>query len=537
MALSNFLCSSSPIFRKSGLGSGQFFRPFFTGVGKHKAHQAAALRVELEPEEPQAYIAAFSPASSSPQLSSKSLPTIPEPTNPDQQGNWFIVEQVLMGTLSPHRLESVVSDPVRSIELRRACMQALNSPVPPALPVHGTSFDSTSFFNNVAGVNCESVIGFMPIPVGVVGPLLLDGRIIHVPMATTEGALIASANRGARALSMSGGVTSVLTRDAMSRAPVIKVASLIQAAELKKFVESPQGLSEMQRIFSTTSRFGRITSITATIAGRNVFVRFCCSTGDAMGMNMVTKGINSVVEELLKMFEGSEMITLSGNLCMDKKPSAINWIEGRGKSVSAEAVIPESIVKEVLKTEIDRIVEVNKTKVCATHSALKLGVFFLVFFFARNFLTLAIIFKQNLIGSSLAGSIGGNNAHAANLVAAIFIATGQDPAQVVESCTCMTTMDKITHNDRPALLMTVNMPSIEVGTVGGGTALGPQSACLEMLGVKGAGVIPGENSQRLARVVCAGVMAGELSLLAALSANHLVSAHMALNRKPQAPSN
>eukprot|EP00299_Pterocystis_sp_00344_P001237 c1106_g1_i1.p1 GENE.c1106_g1_i1~~c1106_g1_i1.p1 ORF type:complete len:492 (+),score=85.38 c1106_g1_i1:108-1583(+) len=415
-------------------------------------------------------------------------------------GNWFIIEQILMGSLSIHRIETAVNDPVRSIELRRAAMQALNTPVPSTLPVHGSSFDHATFFQSVSGANCESVIGFMPIPVGIVGPLILDGKPIQIPMATTEGALIASANRGARALSMSGGITSVVTRDAMSRAPVVKASSILQAAEIKRWVESDEGLEEMQQIFNTTSRFGRLLKATAAIAGRNVFIRFSCSTGDAMGMNMVTKGINTVIENVVSRFENVEMVTLSGNMCMDKKPSAINWIEGRGKSVSAEAVIPAHIVKDVLKADVHRMVEVNKTK--------------------------------NLIGSALAGSIGGNNAHAANLVAAVFLATGQDAAQVVESATCMTTMDVIEQDGQPALLMTVNMPSIEVGTVGGGTSLGPQSACLEFLGIKGSAENPGDNARTLARVVCAGVMAGELSLLAALSSNHLVSAHMALNRKP-----
>jgi len=421
----------------------------------------------------------------------------------DAQGNWFIVEQVLMGSLSLHRIETAEPDPTRSIELRRAAMEAMEVPTPTNLPVHASDFDSSAFYSSVSGANCESVIGFLPVPVGVVGPVLMNGNPIHIPMATTEGALIASANRGARAISKAGGLTAVVTRDAMARAPVLKTTSILQAAELKKWVESEIGLKHMQDVFATTSRFGRIEKVTAAIAGRNVFVRFSCFTGDAMGMNMISKGVNTVIGDMMAQFEGVEMIALSGNMCTDKKPSAINWIEGRGKSVTAEVVLPEPIVKEILKADIDRMVEVNKTK--------------------------------NLIGSCLAGSIGGNNAHAANLVAATFLATGQDIAQVVESSTCMTTMDAITDdNGDKALLMTINMPSIEVGTVGGGTGLTPQASCLDMMGLKGAGANPGDNARQLALVVAAGVMAGELSLMAALSSNHLVSAHMALNRKPAA---
>jgi len=182
---------------------------------------------------------------------------------------------------------------------------------------------------------------------------------------------------------------------------------------------------------------------------------------------------------------------------MDKKPSAINWVEGRGKSVVSEAVVPASVVEKVLKTSVSAMVDLNKTK--------------------------------NLIGSSLAGSIGGNNAHAANIVAAMFIATGQDPAQVVTSSNCITLMEPW-GDDKRDLYISCTMPSLEIGTVGGGTGLPAQSACLQMLGVKGANVVPGDNASRLARIVCATVLAGELSLMASLAAGHLVKSHMTHNR-------
>ena len=194
-------------------------------------------------------------------------------------------------------------------------------------------------------------------------------------------------------------------------------------------------------------------------------------------------------------FPAMQIIALSGNYCTDKKPAAINWIEGRGKSVVAEAVIPGSIVSKVLKTSVAALVELNISK--------------------------------NLIGSAMAGSVGGFNAHAANIVTAIFLATGQDPAQNVESSNCITLMEaqvfcKYSYqtrvNDGQDLHMTCTMPCIEVGTVGGGTSLGPQTACLELLGVKGPHPTnPGQNAQSLARLICASVMAGELSLCSALA--------------------
>lgn len=191
-------------------------------------------------------------------------------------------------------------------------------------------------------------------------------------------------------------------------------------------------------------------------------------------------------------------LSLSGNFCTDKKPAAVNWIEGRGKSVVCEAIVPADVVTNVLKTSVHALVDVNISK--------------------------------NLIGSAMAGSVGGFNAHAANIVTAIFIATGQDPAQNVGSSNCMTLMEPWGAEGKD-LYVSCTMPSIEIGTVGGGTGLPAQSACLEMLGVKGPHVAePGENARKLARIVCATVLAGELSLMAALTAGHLVKSHLTHNR-------
>lgn len=173
-------------------------------------------------------------------------------------------------------------------------------------------------------------------------------------------------------------------------------------------------------------------------------------------------------------------------------------IEGRGKSVVCEAVVPADVISTVLKTTVQALVDVNISK--------------------------------NMIGSAVAGSIGGFNAHAANIVTAIFIATGQDPAQNVGSSNCMTLMEPW-GEDGNDLYISCTMPSIEIGTVGGGTVLPAQASCLEMLGVKGANIeTPGENANQLARIVCGTVLAGELSLLSALAAGHLVKSHLRHNR-------
>ncbi len=216
---------------------------------------------------------------------------------------------------------------------------------------------------------------------------------------------------------------------------------------------------------------------------------------------MVSKGSLAVIDYLksVPQFSTMKLIALSGNVCTDKKAAAMNWIEGRGKSVVVEAIIPKDVVRDTLKTTVRAMVDVNINK--------------------------------NLIGSALAGVVGGYNAHASNIVSAVFLATGQDPAQNVESSNCMTLMEE---NERGDLWISCTMPSIEVGTVGGGTGLAAQAACLEMIGCRGGGERAGDNAKKLAHVVAAAVMAGELSLLAALAANTLVQAHMTHNRK--APS-
>ena len=205
----------------------------------------------------------------------------------------------------------------------------------------------------------------------------------------------------------------------------------------------------------------------------------------------------SLESHIKEEFPDYELLAVSGNVCTDKKPSAVNWIEGRGKSVTAEIVLSSKIIVDVLKCTVQSLVQLNTAK--------------------------------NLVGSAVAGSLGGNNAHASNVVTALFLATGQDPAQNVESSNCMTSMEAV--NDGNDLHVSVTLPVEEVGTVGGGTGLTAQKACLEMLGVAGANSEnPGDNARELAKVVAGAVLAGEISLMSALASNHLVSAHMKLNR-------
>ena len=393
------------------------------------------------------------------------------------------------GKIAGHALEKLLQDNDRAVRIRRSLISRASF----SRSLERSKLPHINYnYVEVMGACCENVVGYMPIPVGIAGPLNIDGQLVPIPMATTEGTLVASTSRGCKALNAGGGVTTVLTQDAMTRGPALEFPSVIQAAKAKRWIDSQEGASIIKEVFDSTSRFARLSSLRCVLAGRTLYVRFATGTGDAMGMNMISKGVEKALTMMREdYFPDMQVLSLSGNYCTDKKPAAINWIEGRGKSVVAEAVIPGNVVKTVLKTSVASLVNLN--------------------------------IKKNLIGSAMAGSVGGFNAHAANILTAIYLATGQDPAQNVESSNCITLMEPTNEGDD--LLITVSMPSIEVGTVGGGTVLSPQRAMLEMIGVAGANQAkPGANAQRLACIIAASVMAGELSLLSALAAGHLIQA-------------
>ncbi|XP_042308090.1 3-hydroxy-3-methylglutaryl-Coenzyme A reductase isoform X1 [Sceloporus undulatus] len=405
-----------------------------------------------------------------------------------------VISLVTAKHIPAYKLETLMETQERGVSIRR---QILSQKLPEPSSLHYLPYKNYNY-SLVMGACCENVIGYMPIPVGVVGPLLLDNKEFHIPMATTEGCLVASTNRGCRAICLGGGARSRILADGMTRGPVIRLPTACQSAEVKAWLETPEGFKIVKDAFDSTSRFARLQRLHIGLAGRNLYIRFQARTGDAMGMNMISKGTEKALARLQEEFPDLYILAVSGNYCTDKKPAAINWVEGRGKSVVCEAVIPAKVVKEVLKTTTDAMVEVNINK--------------------------------NLVGSAMAGSIGGYNAHAANIVTAMYIACGQDAAQNISSSNCITLMESAgpTNED---LYISCTMPSIEIGTVGGGTNLLPQQACLQMLGVQGASTEnPGENARQLAKIVCATVMAGELSLMAALAAGHLVKSHMIHNR-------
>jgi hydroxymethylglutaryl-CoA reductase (NADPH) len=397
------------------------------------------------------------------------------------------LERLKNGSLKLYALEKELP-PIDAVKVRRLYIEQQTG-------THLTALGSyTIGIDQVVRKNCENMIGAVQVPVGVAGPLAVRGEFAdgeyYIPLATTEGALVASVNRGCSAITKAGGAEVRILRDGMTRAPVFATRSIIHAKEVCDWVATHR--EAIAKVAESTTSHGRFLDVSTSIAGTSVFVRLEFDTKDAMGMNMVTIA-SAKVAELISESTGARLISLSGNMCTDKKPAAINTIRGRGKTVAAGVFLPDALVSEVFKTDTATIAEVNV--------------------------------RKNLIGSARAGSLG-FNAHAANVVAAMFIACGQDPAHVVEGSSCITTADPM----QGGVYVAVTLPSLPVGTVGGGTGIATQSECLSMLGVSGGGIPPGSNAKKFAEIVAAGVLAGELSLLGALGAQHLARAHQALGR-------
>lgn len=356
----------------------------------------------------------------------------------------------------------------------------------------GTNLESISkycFDSEKASKNIENMIGATQIPLGFAGPVKINGEFAQgdfiVPLATTEGALTASIARGMSVINAGGGANVKVFQDNMTRAPVFRTDGVEHCSKVMEWINS--NWDRLSSAVDTTTNHGKLISIDAYPAGRNLFLRFGYDTGDAMGMNMATIATEAVCKEIEEN-TGAVMVSVSGNMCSDKKPAAINMIKGRGKTVVAEARIPKDIVESKLHASTSSIVETS--------------------------------IRKNLIGSSMSVTLGAN-AHAANMVAALFIATGQDPAQVVGGSMTTTSCEDIDGD----LYVSVRMPSLEVGTVGGGTRLPFQSEALNILGCLGDG-----KAKKLAEIVAVTVLAGELSTISAQAAGHLGKAHQELGR-------
>lgn len=349
-----------------------------------------------------------------------------------------------------------------------------------------------SFDENVASSrNCENMIGAAQVPIGIAGPLRIkdEGLRIkdyYIPLATTEGALVASVNRGCKAITESGGANSISHRVGMTRGPVFYTGSIQKSNQLYEWLkENKKKIAEESE---KTSKHLKFEKLDIRTQGPYVYVRFYFNSGDAMGMNMVTIATQAL-GEFIEKETGARMISVAGNFDIDKKPAWLNFINNRGFKVWAEVVLKKEVLRDVLKTTAEKFFEVWLAK-C-------------------------------MIGSAMSGSLG-FNAQYANIVAGMFIATGQDPAHVVEGSMGITTAKALKNGD---LLVSVYLPALNIGTVGGGTSLATQLEALKILGVAGSG-----NVEKFAEIVGAVVLAGEISLISSLSEGSLAKAHKKLGR-------
>ena len=397
-----------------------------------------------------------------------------------------LVEQVRTGDIRLHELEAH-ADAETAAAARRAYVATETGATLDSIGAH--SFPAAETESNV-----ENLVGGAQLPMGVAGPVTVDGGAASgeyfLPLATTEGALVASVNRGLGAIEAAGGATARVTDSGMTRAPVFRVEGVAEAEQVTEWVEDNR--DRLRATAESTTSHGELLAVDSYVVGDNLFLRFVYDTKDAMGMNMATIATREAAT-LVERETPAELVALSGNLCSDKKPAAINAVEGRGRTVTADVLLDRDLVERRLDTTPAAMAEGNT--------------------------------RKNLVGSAKAASLG-FNAHAANTVAAMFLATGQDAAQVVEGANAITTMDV----REEGLYASVSLASLELGTVGGGTGLPTQAEALDVLGLDGGGDPPGSNADALAEVVAVGALAGELSLIAAFCSRHLATAHEQLGR-------
>lgn len=333
--------------------------------------------------------------------------------------------------------------------------------------------------------NIEHLVGVAQVPIGIAGPLLVDGEHakgeFYVPLATTEGTLVASYNRGMKAIALAGGVTTTVVDDRMQRAPVFVFDSAREARDFGRWVEEHE--AEIGAVAESTTHVGKLLGVEVYLASRMAFLRFNLSTGDAAGQNMVGKATYAACSWIVEQVPTVRRFWLEANLATDKKASHVNLLRTRGKRVTAEVTLPPEVVLRSLRVHPETL-----------HAHADIA----------------------NVGSFLSGA-NNNGLHAANAIAAIFIATGQDAADVAESSAGIVHTEL---TDDGGLYVSITLPSLIVATHGGGTGLPTQRECLAMLGCTERGSV-----HKLAEIVAGTVLAGELSLAAAISSLDWVSSH------------
>lgn len=332
--------------------------------------------------------------------------------------------------------------------------------------------------------NCENVIGSMQVPVGIAGPINIDGKKYILPIATTEAALVASINRGCKALSLGDKLDVKVIKIGITRAPVYKVKNIKSTDFYKNWFTD--NLDRLQSLISEKSRFTKLLKFELKKYKGLLYVKFYFDTADAMGMNMATiacESMNSLICNELNAI----CLALSSNFCSDKKPSLVNLKKGRGYKTSAQIELSAENIQSILKTNIKALKQTYTAKI-----------------------------KQ---GSKLAKALG-YNSHHANIIAGIFLATGQDLAHTVEGSLGSTELKFFANK----VVFKVELPCLVCGTVGGGTKLKTQKEALNLIGLSTSD-IAGESAFEFAKVITVAVLAGEISLLASLSEGTLAKAH------------
>jgi hydroxymethylglutaryl-CoA reductase (NADPH) len=347
---------------------------------------------------------------------------------------------------------------------------------------HVTSY---SFDPSILSGNVEHFLGVAQVPIGLAGPLLVNGEHaqgeFYVPLATAEGTLVASYNRGMRLLYESGGVTTTILDDRMQRAPAFLFPSAREARDFGRWLRD--NFDAIKDAAESTTRSGKLIEIEQYSASRMLYTRFDYTTGDAAGQNLTGKATQAACRWIVENYPGIEHYFLESNFATDKKSSQVNMLHTRGKRVVAEAVITDEVIQRVMRSSTE------------------------LMFRAR---------QVSNLGGFMSG-VNNNGAHSANGITAIFIATGQDAANVAESSAAFVHVELRPNGD---YYYSVTIPSLIVATYGGGTGLATQRECLEMLGCYGKGKVA-----KFAEIVAATVLCGELSLGSAIVAEEWVEAH------------
>lgn len=338
--------------------------------------------------------------------------------------------------------------------------------------------------NDLKG-NIEHFIGVAQVPMGIAGPIKIDGEYAKgeftVPLATTEGTLVASYNRGMKLLNMSGGVKATVVDDAMQRAPVFVFSDARGARDFAKWVQ--ENIETIRGEAEATSSVAKLTYIDTYLSNKFAFLRFNYRTGDAAGQNMVGRATFAACGWILDHYDGIENFFLESNFATDKKASQINIMRTRGKRVTAEATIKREDLLSVMRVDPKQI----------DYHGRVAGV-----------------------GSFLSG-VNNTGLHSPNGITAMFIATGQDVANVSESSAAMMYSELTDEGD---LYLSITIPSLIVATYGGGTGIGTQRECLELLGCYGR-----DKVYKFAEIIASVVLAGEISLASAISSSDWVSSH------------